>query len=184
MCPRRLLPFSVTRGLEYSTETVAGPICWVTVACWLSPLGGRDSLSARATLENNAHVQRKVLFMASGTTPYASHRINARIPKWDGRQNRRDRVEPARTSPPGGRPFSGSAARGTASALHPRLGLVQRSSPPRSWPREPAARSRGAGPSVGGNMIGLALSSCAAANRIRGIMPGATPIETRIERRG
>src|SRR5215813_5289413 len=85
MCPRRLLPFSVTRGLEYSTETVAGPICWVTVGRWLSPLGGRDSPSARATLENNAHVQRKVLFMASGTTPYASHRINARIPKWDGR---------------------------------------------------------------------------------------------------
>src|SRR5215468_8879098 len=85
MCPRRLLPFSVTRGLEYSTETVAGPICWVTVARWLSPLGGRDSPSARATLENNAHVQRKVLFMASETTPYASHRINARIPKQDVR---------------------------------------------------------------------------------------------------
>src|SRR5215469_16775842 len=80
MCSRRLLPFSVTRGLEYSTETVAGPICWVTVARWLSPLGGRDSPSARATLENNAHVQRKVLFMASGTTPHASHRINPRIP--------------------------------------------------------------------------------------------------------
>src|SRR5215469_5788344 len=110
MCSRRLLPFSVTRGLEYSTETVAGPICWVTVARWLSPLGGRDSPSARATLENNAHVQRKVLFMASGTTPYASHRINPRIPNGtDGRQNRRDRVEPARTSPPGGRPFSGTA---------------------------------------------------------------------------
>src|SRR5215831_3907065 len=110
MCPRRLLPFSVTRGLEYSTETVAGPICWVTVACWLSPLGGRDSLSARAMLENNAHVQRKVLFMASGTTPYASHRINPRIPNGtDGRQNRRDRVEPARTGPPGGWPFSGTA---------------------------------------------------------------------------
>src|SRR5262249_35667431 len=85
MCPRRLLPFSVTRGLEYSTETVAGPICWVTVARWLSPLGGRDSPSARATLENNPHVQRKVLFMATGITPYAYHRINARIPKQDGR---------------------------------------------------------------------------------------------------
>lgn len=85
MCPRRLLPFSVTRGLEYSTETVAGPICWVTVARWLSPLGGRDSPSARATLENNPHVQRKVLFMATGITPYAYHRINARIPKSDGR---------------------------------------------------------------------------------------------------
>src|SRR5215472_11852643 len=85
MCPPALLPFRLHPRPEYSTETVAGPICWVTVARWLSPLGGRDSPSARATLENNAHVQRKVLFMASGTTPYASHRINPRIPKWDGR---------------------------------------------------------------------------------------------------
>src|SRR5215470_7653013 len=116
MCPRRLLPFSVTRGLEYSTETVAGPICWVTVARWLSPLGGRDSPSARATLENNAHVQRKVLFIASGTTPYASPQINARNPNGaDGRQNRRDRVEPARTGPPGGRPTL--SASGSTSGL-------------------------------------------------------------------
>src|SRR5262249_58716172 len=104
MGPRRLLPFSVTRGLEYSTEPVAGPTCWVTVARWLSPLGGRDSPSARATLENNAHVQRKVLFMASGTTPYASHRINARIPNWtDGRQNRptwRPALQRLRGAPP------------------------------------------------------------------------------------